>query len=61
MTLFGLTPGRTVGQLKNLIREAILDGDIPNSRIQAYQYLVKKAENMGLEVKQEIQLEISNS
>ncbi|MNV65984.1 hypothetical protein D3C71_1587090 [compost metagenome] len=61
MILFGLTPGRTVGQLKNLIREAILEGEIPNSRIEAYQYLVKKAIGMGLEVKQEIQLEISNS
>jgi hypothetical protein len=61
MILFGLAPGRTVGQLKNLIREAILEGDIPNSRVEAYQFLVKKAGEMNLTIKQEIPLEISNS
>jgi putative nucleotidyltransferase with HDIG domain len=61
MVLFGLAPGRTVGQLKNLIREAILEGDIPNSRVEAYQFLVKKAGEMNLTIKQEIPLEISNS
>ena len=61
MLLFGLTPGRTVGKLKNLIREAILEGEIPNSRVEAYQYLVRQAQDMGLSVKQEIPLEISNS
>lgn len=61
MLLFGLAPGRTVGQLKNLIREAILEGEIPNSRIEAYQFLVQKAGEMNLTIKQEIPLEISNS
>lgn len=61
MLLFGLAPGRTVGQLKNLIREAILEGEIPNSRIEAYQFLVQKAVEMNLTIKQEIPLEISNS
>ncbi|WP_312792756.1 HD domain-containing protein [Sphingobacterium sp.] len=61
MTLFGLAPGRTVGQLKNLIREAILEGEIPNARADAYRFLVEKAQGMDLVVKQEIPLEISNS
>ena len=61
MILFGLAPGRTVGLLKNLIREAILEGEIPNSRVEAYQFLVKKAGEMNLTIKEEIPLEISNS
>jgi len=50
MALFGLSPGREVGTIKNAIREAILEGEIPNSREEAMAFAVKKGESMGLKV-----------
>jgi len=48
MKVFGLKPGKEVGILKNAIREAILDGEIPNNYDDAYDLLMKKAEEMNL-------------
>ncbi len=48
MDLFGLQPSREVGTLKTLIREAILDNIIPNTRDAAYAFLLSKAAEMGL-------------
>jgi len=50
MQLFGLPPGREVGTIKNAIREAILEGEIPNSREEAMAFAVKKGESMGLKL-----------
>jgi poly(A) polymerase len=48
METFNLTPGREVGIIKNAIREAILDGDIPNDFDQAYQFMLTIADGLGL-------------
>ena len=49
MEVFQLKPGREIGILKNTIREAILDGIIPNEYDAAYQYLLEKAKDLGLQ------------
>ena len=48
MNLFNLPAGRMVGELKSEIKEAILDGVIPNEYDAAYQYLLKIASEKGL-------------
>jgi poly(A) polymerase len=50
MEMFGLTPGREVGQLKTSLKDAIMDGVIPNEYQAAYDYLLGKAEKMGLKL-----------
>lgn len=53
MSTFGITPSRPVGTIKAAIREAILDGDIENSYDAAFQFMLEKGKEMGLDVVQE--------
>lgn len=48
MAMFGLPPSREVGVLKEAIKNAILDGIIPNEYEAARDFLLERAAKMGL-------------
>ncbi|MDR3680003.1 MAG: HD domain-containing protein [Flavipsychrobacter sp.] len=48
MKIFNLPPSREVGAIKTAVREAILDGIIPNDYDAAYTFMIDIASGMGL-------------
>lgn len=48
MEVFHLQPCQEVGSLKSAIKDAILDGVIPNEHEAAYQFMLQRALKMGL-------------
>lgn len=53
MNTFGIGPGREIGIIKNGIREAILDGKIPNEQEAAHEYMLQLGTELGLSAKSE--------
>ncbi len=50
MALFNLKPSREIGVLKEAIKEAILEGEIPNEYDAAYAFMLHKAQKIGLKI-----------
>jgi tRNA nucleotidyltransferase (CCA-adding enzyme) len=50
MQLYNLGPCREIGQLKESIKQAILDGEIANEYAAAYAFMLNKAEKMNLKI-----------
>lgn len=48
MGIFNLPPSREIGTLKEAIKEAILEGEIANEYAAAYDFMMRKADQMGL-------------
>lgn len=48
MKTFGLKPCREIGVIKDAIKEAILEGDIPNEYEAAHDFMLKKGREIGL-------------
>ncbi|RQP14542.1 MAG: HD domain-containing protein [Chryseobacterium sp.] len=48
MQKFNIGPSREIGILKEKVKEAILDGEIPNEKTAAMEYVLREAEQLGL-------------
>ena len=50
MAIFNLKPSREIGILKEAVKEAILEGEIPNDYDAAYEFVLKRGEKLGLKI-----------
>lgn len=50
MKMFNLQPGREIGILKEKVKEAILEGEIPNEKEEATKFVIAEAEKLGLKL-----------
>ena len=50
MKTFNIEPSFEVGQIKNQIKEAIIEGEIRNEYHDAYNYMLKKGKDLGLKI-----------
>ncbi len=48
MSTFGLAPSRPVGEIKNAIKDAVIEGIIPNEHDAAFQFMLQLGEKMNL-------------
>lgn len=53
MQLFNLQPCREIGSLKSALKDGILDGNIPNRPVEALQFVMERAKEMGLTTDEE--------
>lgn len=53
MQLFDLQPCREIGSLKSALKDGILDGNIQNRPVEALQFVMERAKEMGLTTNEE--------
>ena len=51
METFGIGPSKSIGVIKTAIKDAILDGVIPNEHDAAYQLMLSEGARLGLHPK----------
>jgi poly(A) polymerase len=51
MEIFNLQPSREIGILKEAVKEAIMEGEIPNEYQAAYDFVIKRGEKLNLSIK----------
>jgi hypothetical protein len=49
MATFSIGPSKEVGLIKSAVREAILDGIIPNDYDAAFTYMKERGKDLGLQ------------
>ncbi|MFY0629391.1 MAG: HD domain-containing protein [Flavobacteriaceae bacterium] len=54
METFNLKPCREIGQIKEAIKEAILEGEIPNEYEASYNFMLEKGKSLGLISKEQL-------
>ncbi len=54
MDTFGIGPTKQIGDLKTLIKNAILDGQVKNEFEDAYNFMLSQAKQLGLEVRKNL-------
>lgn len=50
MNAFNMKPCREIGQIKEAIKNAILDGEIPNEHEACYKFMIEKGKKLGLKI-----------
>ena len=50
MGTFNLQPCREIGMIKEAIKEAILEGEIPNEYEASFQFMLKKGAELDLKI-----------
>lgn len=49
MNYYGIKPSREVGIIKEAIKNAILDGELPNKKEEAFAFMIEKGKELGLD------------